>query len=291
MPQVFLRRGNSHLLLLLARQLHLLPLLLHLRGRQLLLLVVGGQELLPQADQLGDHRGELMFLFCQALWSTWGRTARRRESGVKSGIDNNTVKTWKRCVYLGVHSSWNNNQDYREAVVCKENCSGLLLYTAKYRKITSAHSHRSKRTMCPTLQCTMETAAAPISRLALRKSQGRPRPAGVRYSVAGVHSFNGEGGNESFPTRRQRAAGNCHTEVADWNRKRWNAVQNAPEQHSDDTHERDISIGTTQRFPSLPVWLLHRPNRLIPLWSHMSAQCVMERAAERHCALPLPNQC
>lgn len=156
--------------------------------------------------------------------------ARRRESGVKSGKDNNNVKTRECCEYLGVHSSWNKNQDYREAVVlCKENCSGLLLYTAKYRKITSAHSHRSKRSMCPTLQCTMETAAAPISRLAVRKRQGRPWPAGVCFFVAGVHSFNGEGGNQSFPTQRQRAAGNCHTEVADWKGKRRKAVQNAPE--------------------------------------------------------------
>lgn len=83
--------------------------------------------------------------------------------------------------------------------------------------------------MCPTLRCTMETAVAPISRLALGKRRGRWWPAGVYLSVDGVHSFNGEGGNESFPTHRQRAAGNCHTEVADWNRKRRNAVQNAPE--------------------------------------------------------------
>lgn len=60
----------SYLFLLLTRQLHLLPLLFHLRGGELLLFVVRGQELLAQADQLGDHGGELVLLFCQALRST-----------------------------------------------------------------------------------------------------------------------------------------------------------------------------------------------------------------------------
>lgn len=34
-------------------------------------------------------------------------------------------------------------------------------------------------------------------------------------SIAGAHGFNAEGGNELFPTRGERAAGSCHSEVAD----------------------------------------------------------------------------
>lgn len=64
------KTASSYLLLLLTSQLHLLPLFLHLRGGELLLLVVSGQELLPQADQLSDHSGELVLLFGQALRST-----------------------------------------------------------------------------------------------------------------------------------------------------------------------------------------------------------------------------
>lgn len=54
---------NGYLLLLLSGQLHLLPLFLHLRSGEFLLLVMSSQKLLPQADQLGDHRGELVLLF------------------------------------------------------------------------------------------------------------------------------------------------------------------------------------------------------------------------------------
>lgn len=53
---------GTDLLLLLAGQLHLLPLLLQLRGGLLLLLVVAGQKLLPQADQLTNHGRELALL-------------------------------------------------------------------------------------------------------------------------------------------------------------------------------------------------------------------------------------
>lgn len=70
----------SYLFLLLTRQLHLLPLLFHLRGGELLLFVVRGQELLAQADQLGDHGGELVLLFRQALRSTC-----KEEAGGGSG--------------------------------------------------------------------------------------------------------------------------------------------------------------------------------------------------------------
>lgn len=65
------RAVPTHLLLLLLGQLHLLPLLLDLRRRQLLLLVVGCQQLLPQAGQLVDHAHELPLLLSQALWSPW----------------------------------------------------------------------------------------------------------------------------------------------------------------------------------------------------------------------------
>lgn len=63
-------RGTD-LLLLLAGQLHLLPLLLQLRGGHLLLLVVGGEELLPQTDQLTNHGGELALLLLQRLGRSW----------------------------------------------------------------------------------------------------------------------------------------------------------------------------------------------------------------------------
>lgn len=66
-----------YLVLLLLGQLHLLPLLLHLRGGQLLLLLVGRQELLPQAAQLADHAHELALFLRQAVWGTYGK----RESG------------------------------------------------------------------------------------------------------------------------------------------------------------------------------------------------------------------
>lgn len=64
------KNACSYLFLLLTCQLHLLPLLFHLRGGELLLFIVRGQELLAQADQLGDHGGELVLLFRQALRST-----------------------------------------------------------------------------------------------------------------------------------------------------------------------------------------------------------------------------
>lgn len=60
----------SHLVLLLLGQLHLLPLLLDLRGGQFLLLVVGRQELLPQADELANHGRKLTLLLLQTLWGT-----------------------------------------------------------------------------------------------------------------------------------------------------------------------------------------------------------------------------
>lgn len=66
--------ANSHLLLLLACQLHLLTLFLHLWGGQFLLLIMGSQELLSQADELWDHGGELSLLLCKTFWSTCDRT-------------------------------------------------------------------------------------------------------------------------------------------------------------------------------------------------------------------------
>lgn len=59
-----------YLVLLLLGQLHLLPLLLHLRGSQLLLLLVGRQELLPQTAQLAYHAHELALFLRQAVWGT-----------------------------------------------------------------------------------------------------------------------------------------------------------------------------------------------------------------------------
>lgn len=59
-----------HLLLLLPGQLHLLSLLLQLWGGHLFLLIMGRQELFPQADQLTDHCGKLALLFFQWLWCT-----------------------------------------------------------------------------------------------------------------------------------------------------------------------------------------------------------------------------
>lgn len=79
-----------------------------------------------------------------------------------------------------------------------------------------------------TLCCTMEVAVAPIIRLALRKSQGHRKPAGVYFSATGAQGFNAEGGNELFPAHGQRAAGSCHSEVADWNRKCRNTIKNSP---------------------------------------------------------------
>lgn len=66
--------AHSYLLLLLACQLHLLTLFLHLWGGQFLLLVMGSQELLSQADELWDHGGELSLLLCKTFWSTCDRT-------------------------------------------------------------------------------------------------------------------------------------------------------------------------------------------------------------------------
>lgn len=71
----------SYLLLLLTSQLHLLPLFLHLRGGQLLLLLVGRQELLPQAAQLADHAHELALLLRQAVRGT----CRSRKGGGGEG--------------------------------------------------------------------------------------------------------------------------------------------------------------------------------------------------------------
>lgn len=65
----------------------------------------------------------------------------------------------------------------------------------------------------------MVVAAAPVNRLALRKRQGPWMPAGVYFSIASVHGFNAEEGNELFSTHGQKAAGSCHSEVADWNSK------------------------------------------------------------------------
>lgn len=59
-----------YLVLLLLGQLHLLPLLFHLRGSQLLLLLVGRQELLPQAAQLANHAHKLALFLRQAVWGT-----------------------------------------------------------------------------------------------------------------------------------------------------------------------------------------------------------------------------
>ncbi len=54
-----------YLLLLLSGKLHLLPLFLKLRGGHLFLLIMSGEELLPQIDQLTDHGGKLALLFLQ----------------------------------------------------------------------------------------------------------------------------------------------------------------------------------------------------------------------------------
>lgn len=70
-----------YLVLLLLGQLHLLPLFLHLRGGQLLLLLVGRQELLPQAAQLANHAHELALFLRQTVRGTYGVRGGRR--GVK----------------------------------------------------------------------------------------------------------------------------------------------------------------------------------------------------------------
>lgn len=73
-----------YLVLLLLGQLHLLPLLLHLRGGQLLLLLVGRQELLPQAAQLANHAHELALFLRQAVCGTY-RVRERRGGGRERG--------------------------------------------------------------------------------------------------------------------------------------------------------------------------------------------------------------
>lgn len=83
----------SHLVLLLLGQLHLLPLLLDLRGGQFLLLVVGRQELLPQADELANHGRKLTLLLLQTLWGTWRRArvgVRRMEGEGEGGVEMST---------------------------------------------------------------------------------------------------------------------------------------------------------------------------------------------------------
>ena len=71
-----------YLVLLLLGQLHLLPLLLHLRGSQLLLLLMGRQELLPQTAQLTNHAHELALFLRKTVWGTY-RAKRGREMGSK----------------------------------------------------------------------------------------------------------------------------------------------------------------------------------------------------------------
>ena len=70
---------SLYLLLLLPGQLHLLPLLLQLRGRHLFLLIMGGEELLPQVDQLTNHGGKLVLLLLKRLWRTWTEDYREVE--------------------------------------------------------------------------------------------------------------------------------------------------------------------------------------------------------------------
>lgn len=82
---------HSHLLLLLACQLHLLTLFLHLWGGQFLLLIMGGQELLSQADELCDHGGELSLLLCETFWSTWNRTHAVKHKEPNSKRENDPV--------------------------------------------------------------------------------------------------------------------------------------------------------------------------------------------------------
>ena len=74
-----------YLVLLLLGELHLLPLLLHLRGGQLLLLLVGRQELLPQAAQLANHAHELALFLRQAVCGTY-RGERGGEGGEGSKV-------------------------------------------------------------------------------------------------------------------------------------------------------------------------------------------------------------
>lgn len=76
-----------YLVLLLLGQLHLLPLLLHLRGGQLLLLFVGRQELLPQAAQLANHAHELALFLRQAVWGTY----KARKDGGRGGVKGQMV--------------------------------------------------------------------------------------------------------------------------------------------------------------------------------------------------------